>query len=166
MAITVSGTQITFNDATVQTTAFTGGGVSSVNSQTGAVVTTTLDNIGSVIWAANITTGTIAGGATTAGSNLRYPSTVASSLAVATEQQLYYSEDPNGPFNQQSTSWNALTCTRRTIGNTGYQNPLGTTALSGTWRAMGGIGSRSSNYNGDSNNTLSQNYAGLFVRVS
>ena len=165
MAITVSGTQITFNDATVQTTAFTGGGVSSVNSQTGAVVTTTLDNIGSVIWAANITTGTIAGGATTAGSNLRYPSTVSSSQSVASGQ-LYYSENPSAPYGIDYTSWTALGNIKQTNGNTGYTLPLGTTTLSGTWRAMSGTGSRSSAYNGDGNVTQSQNYVGLFVRVS
>jgi len=45
MPITVSGTQITFNDATVQTTAFTGGGgtvtsVATGNGLTGGTITT------------------------------------------------------------------------------------------------------------------------------
>ena len=41
MPITVSGTSITFNDSTTQTTAFTGGGgVTSINGQSGAVTTT------------------------------------------------------------------------------------------------------------------------------
>ena len=162
MAITVSGTQITFNDATVQTTAFTGGGVSSVNGQTGAVVTTTLDNIGSVLWAANCTTGTTAGGATIAGSSLRYPSTISASGSTP-DSTTFYSEG-SGPA--PSTGWSGTICSKTSIGNTGYQNPGGTTALSGTWRAMGGTGSRSSVYDGGSNLTTSQNYVGLFVRVS
>jgi hypothetical protein len=37
MTITTSGTSITFNDATVQTTAYTGGGVTSLNGSTGAL---------------------------------------------------------------------------------------------------------------------------------
>jgi hypothetical protein len=165
MPITVSGTSITFNDATTQTTAFTGGGVTSLNGETGAITNTTLGNIGSVIWAANCTTGTIAGGATTAGSNLRYPSTVSSSQAV-TSGQNYYSENPSVPYGISYTSWNAIGNIKQSEGNSGYTLPVGATALSGTWRAMGGTGSRSSAYSGDSNTTQSQNYVGLFVRVS
>jgi hypothetical protein len=142
-----------------------GGGVTSLNGQTGAVVTTNIDAIGSVIWAANCTTSTIAGGATTAGSNLRYPSTVSSSQSVTVGQN-YYSENPSVPYSITFTIWNSICCIRQTEGNSGYQLPIGTTTLSGTWRAMGGTGSRSSNYNGDGNVTQSQNYVGLFVRVS
>jgi len=50
MPITVSGTTITFNDATTQTTAAVAGGVTSLNGQTGAVVTTDLYAIGSYVY--------------------------------------------------------------------------------------------------------------------
>lgn len=107
MAITVSGTSITFNDATVQTTAFTGGGgVTSLNGQTGAITNTSFNAIGSY-------TGAVAGsgnsvysaGSTVAGTSLYQQTNVGAGY---------------GPF----TGFN----------NTSGSRYAGQT---GTWRAMG-----------------------------
>jgi hypothetical protein len=148
MAITVSGTSITFNDATVQTTAATAG-VTSVNSQTGAVVTTSLDAIGSTsvfIYAGNTNLST---GGTTAGSSLRYDAT------------LYTNTNGSPPF------------TGRVIANNNSSYPPsqpaasgggGGTALSGTWRKM----SSGANYaeSGPPCNRDYSWYNQLYVRVS
>jgi len=88
MAVTVSGTGITFNDATTQTTAFTGaGGVTSavagngvaVSGATGAVTFSlgapSSGSIGTYVPAMNNTTNTtvlVTVGTTTAGSTLQY----------------------------------------------------------------------------------------------
>lgn len=73
MPITVSGTSITFNDSTTQTTAFTGGGVTSLNGQTGAITNTDFGVIGSYAPAyIDSTNNTMYGPNTTiAGSSLR-----------------------------------------------------------------------------------------------
>jgi len=163
MPISVSGTEITFNDATVQTTAAVAGGVTSLNGQTGAITDTTLDAIGSVVFAANVSTSNTAGGATIAGSNLRYPSTISTAGSVATSGT-YYSEGSSASLPQ--SYWFGIIARREATGNTGFQNPGGTTALSGTWRSMGGTGARSSFFVPDDNKTISQSTVGLFVRVS
>ena len=72
MPITVSGTSITFNDSTTQTTAFTGGGVTSLNGQTGAITNTSYNAIGSYVAAFLLGGSTSASaGGTYAGSSLR-----------------------------------------------------------------------------------------------
>jgi hypothetical protein len=69
MPISVSGTQITFNDATVQTTAATGG-VTSLNGETGAITNTGFNAIGS--YSGGSTSGSAYNaGATLAGTSLR-----------------------------------------------------------------------------------------------
>ncbi|NBR24957.1 MAG: hypothetical protein EBU08_14525, partial [Micrococcales bacterium] len=77
MPITVSGTSITFNDATTQTTAGITSAVTSLNGQTGAITNTTLANIGSYIVALARTTAaaSYSRGSTISGSNLRYATT-------------------------------------------------------------------------------------------
>jgi hypothetical protein len=162
----VAGTGISISGATgaVTVTNSSPGAVTSVNGLTGAVVDTTLDSIGSVIWAANITTSSVAGGSTIAGSNLRYASTI-SEAGNPTNVNGYFSEGTNAGSNPKTT-WFGINTQRSTNGNTGYTNPGGSTALSGTWRAMGGCCARSSYYSPCDNQTNSQSCVALFVRVS
>jgi hypothetical protein len=73
MPISVSGTTITFNDSTTQTTAFTGGGVTSLNGQTGAITNTSFNAIGSYVIASTSSSTSTSIGTTYAGSSLRRP---------------------------------------------------------------------------------------------
>lgn len=109
MPITVSGTSIVFNDSTTQTTAFTGGGVTSLNGQTGAITNTTFGAIGSYspLYVDSANNVVYAPGSTLAGSSLR----------VRTGAGL----DPDNFSNPFSDVQ---------VGNS--ENPN----LSGTWRAM------------------------------
>ena len=161
MAVTVSGTGITFNDSTTQTTAFTGaGGVTSLNGQTGAITNTTVGNIGSVIFAGYglTTSGNAGAGTTFSGANLYYASTIASGTA----QNGGYTQFTNGGENTMMTGPTATYIRIRQT--SGYVTPLGTTTLTGTWRAMTAI------YNAAGVNSCCgyQSYTGqgLFVRVS
>lgn len=164
MTVTVTGTGITFNDATTQTTAYVaGGGVTSLDGQTGAVVTTSINSIGSIIWAANTTTSNYYTGQTIAGSSLRY---------ISALTQIYSN------FAVTEGSWGANPSTvieytymtrisRGNSGNTGYQNPGGTTALSGTYRCLSLCTARSSSYDPCCGGTTSSvNWMALWVRVS
>jgi hypothetical protein len=121
MPITVSGTSITFNDSTTQTTAFTGGGgtvtsVATGNGLSGGTITTSgtlvvacpsANSVGSYAFARqNSSTGDISFGGTTSASN----------LAI---QAIRRNEDEGGN--------NALTP---------YPPGGGSASLSGTWRCM------------------------------
>jgi len=109
MPVSINNTQIVFNDATVQTTAFTGGGgVTSLNSQTGAVVTTNFDSIGGTGVFMMGTNTNLGYNGTIAGSNLRYN---------------YGSNGGGSPFN---SSWVAE----------GFSYGGGGTAPAGTWRKL------------------------------
>jgi hypothetical protein len=146
MAISISGTTLTFNDATTQTTARTSsntvtsivagtgisisgatgavtitntvsGGVSSINGQTGAVVTTDAGGIGAVGIFMNAGNADVAYSSTIAGSNLRYDySTSGSYLSVPG-----FGSSTNGRWGRQN--------------NSSY--PGGGSSLSGTWRKLG-----------------------------
>jgi tryptophan synthase beta subunit len=70
MPISVSGTEITFNDATVQTTAAVAGGVTSLNGQTGAITNTTFNAIGSYCAGSIVSTSTVSAGSTQAGTSI------------------------------------------------------------------------------------------------
>jgi hypothetical protein len=160
----VAGTGITISGGTGAVTVnASGGGVTSLNGQTGAITNTTLDAIGSVVFAANVSTSNTAGGATIAGSNLRYPSTISAGGSPLT-MGTYYSEGSSTVLPQ--SYWLGILARREATGNTGFQNPGGTTGLSGTWRSMGGTGARSAFYDAGDNKTISQSTVGLFVRVS
>ena len=163
MPITVSGTTITFNDATTQTTAFTGGGgVTSLNGQTGAITNTSLDAIGSVILAAVNTTTGLKPGDTIAGSSLYYPNTVINSAAG----NAFYNSASGTP----STTWflggSGYYTRRQNSGNTGWQAPTGSSTLSGTWRIMGQAVLRFSTFDSCSSTTSSVLFQTLVVRVS
>jgi hypothetical protein len=115
VAPSTSGNVLTSNGTTWVSSTPAGGGVTSLNGQTGAITNTGIDSIGSYIVgytnSGNTTQYNIGG--TIAGSSLRYAGTNASNTAFAGLDNLYAS-----PFPQ---AWNGS----------------GTvTALSGTWRRM------------------------------
>ena len=78
MPITVSGTQITFNDATTQSTAGITSAVTSLNGQTGAITNTNYGSIGSYSpgTIASINNASYNPDSTIAGSSLRRRTTV------------------------------------------------------------------------------------------
>jgi hypothetical protein len=161
MAVTVTGTGITFNDSTTQTTAYVaGGGVTSLNGQTGAVVDTSVNSIGSLILALNTTTSNYYSGQTIAGSSLRYVSAISSGSGA-----LLFTEGSNGSNPNTRVSYNNI-ANRNTSGNTGYTNPGGTTALSGTYRCMSICAGTQVGFDAMCNVTTSSTYFGLWVRVS
>jgi hypothetical protein len=133
--------------------------VSSVNGVTGAVVTTTLGNIGSVVIAANTSTSYYLPGSTIAGSSLVYTSTFVSASGATGVVS-------NGTVGGSDYTYNTINSStiRVTTSNVGYQSPLGMTALSGTWRALAFIGARSVSWDGTNNTSYSP--MGLWVRVS
>jgi hypothetical protein len=133
--------------------------VSSVNGVTGAVVTTTLGNIGSVVIAANTSTSYYLPGSTIAGSSLVYTSTFVSASGPTGVVS-------NGTVGGSDYTYNTINSStiRVTTSNVGYQSPLGMTALSGTWRALAFIGARSVSWDGTNNTSYSP--MGLWVRVS
>jgi hypothetical protein len=117
VAPSTSGNVLTSNGTTWQSTAPAGGGVTSLNGQTGAITNTTIDTIGSVIVAipavsapASAGTSTTTVNATIAGSTLRYNYTLGDSGSGISS----YAKRGDG-----SNSYSA-----------------GGTALSGTWRYM------------------------------
>lgn len=157
-----SGNLLTSNGTTWTSAAPPAGGVTSLNGQTGAVVTTTWGNIGSIAYAAaSITTGLIQND-TIAGSSLYYATTMA------------YSPTGGGYVNSEGTTTLPLTrwpydsnlISRTNTGNTGYIVPQGASTLSGTWRALQPVAVRWSAYDSCGGTTVSFTYAGIFVRVS
>lgn len=200
MTITVGGTSITFNDATTQTTApvntnanvtsvsagtgisvssTTGavvvsstvsGGVSSINAQTGAVTTTSVNDIGSVMLLALYVSSFTAyySNQTVAGSSLYYSSAITqynnnglafngSITGSGTNQ--YTAPTGSGAFGQQIQ--------RNQSGNVGRQPPAGMTSCSGTWRLMSPVGAGgSTQWNPCCGITANYYYVSLWVRVS
>lgn len=152
-------------NATNATTA-ANGGVTSVNSQTGGVDTTSLGAIGSTMFAVYTGTSNLSVGDTVAGSSLYYPSTISS--WVSGGGQLYSQGSPGGsyPYTYWTFSSAQLVAEQNSSGNTGYVAPGGATALSGTWRAMFPAHARSSTYEPSGGVTTSYSYGTLFVRVS
>lgn len=168
MPITVSGTSITFNDSTTQTTAFTGGGgVTSLNGQTGAVVTTDLNGIGSIMAAALNTTSNVLPNSTHSGGNLYY----ANAVSQIYDNRTWYTQGSfNNPPNTSVGISNQLPSFygmgNLVNGNTGWVAPGGSATLSGTWRLLTPLPARVTSYNSCDNRTSTATYGGLFVRVS
>jgi hypothetical protein len=139
MPITVSGTSITFNDATTQTTAFTGGGgtvtsVATGNGLSGGTITTSgtlvvacpgFNTVGSYVFGACIS------------NNGSFPNNITSGGTVSA-----------GPNNRQVSA-----C--QLYDSDAYVSPSDTNNLSGTWRWM------SANMNGNLQRSI-----GIFCRVS
>ena len=161
MTVSVTGTGITFNDSTTQTTAFNSAtGVTSLNAQTGAIVTTTFGNIGSMAWVANVSSSNFKSGDTTAGTNLYYPNTI-----TGTAPGYYLSEGTNGS-NFPNSQWRNDYAFKQTYTTSGYSVPGGASALSGTWRCMGPTFARYALLPPCCSITTSYSYMGLWVRVS
>ena len=160
VAPSTNGNVLTSNGTTWTSATPAAAPVTSVNSQTGAVVTTTLGNIGSVLIAANTSTSTYyLPGSTAAGSSLVYTSTFVSATGVTGVVS-------NGTFGGSDYTYNSINSStiRVTTSNVGYQSPLGMTALSGTWRALAYIGAASVTWDGSNNTSYSP--MGLWVRIS
>ena len=79
VAPSTSGNVLTSNGTTWQSTAPAGGGVTSLNGQTGAITNTTLGVIGSYACLMNTVTSVLSIGSTIAGSSLRYNGSTAGS---------------------------------------------------------------------------------------
>jgi len=138
------------------------GGVTSLNGQTGAVVTTSIDAIGSTALVCYVGTSSVAGGGTVSGSNLLYASTISQMSASG-----FFSNGVSG--SGPRTQWFAQFVTRYSgfnTGNTGYQIPAGTTALSGTWRVTYGAGARYGGFVDEQNEFQSYALIALYTRVS
>ena len=130
------------SNGTTWTSAAPSGGVTSVNGQTGAVVTTDFGGIGSTALFAYAGTSEVSAGGTTSGSNLRYGNgyTFGNQLAA--------------PFVGRSNATNS------------NSYPSGGTSLSGTWRKMAGNQTWSSSYDPCSGNTSYAWFTSIWTRVS
>jgi hypothetical protein len=165
MPITVSGTSIVFNDSTTQTTAFTGsGGVTSLNGQTGAITNTTLGAIGSYLMLVNNTTSNFGTNATTAGSNLRYPS----QISQWNNQANFQTVGSGGSIPRSNAAPMGSQFSQYVSGNQGNGgNAQGTTAVSGTWQTVTPAGGRTNNgYCGENNSTEQAFCYSMWVRIS
>jgi hypothetical protein len=152
--ISVSGT---WPNQTVATSG--GGGVTSLNGQTGAITNTDYGAIGSVVKAANTTSSSYLPGATIAGSSLYYPNTFSQAVA-----NILYSQGNNS--STSFTYWAVAETGRQNSGNTGYQFPAGAATLSGTWRAMYFANLRQSQFQPCDNVTFSNSFVSVWVRIS
>jgi hypothetical protein len=169
MTISVSGSVITFSDATTQSTAATAG-VTSVNGQTGAVTTTSVNSIGSVMWlASTVTTNPFVCGSTTSGSNLYYVTGYNAYQSNQIYMEGVYNTNPNSArvsYVERSNS--GITANRP--GNNGFSAPASNVStVSGTWRLLNSylIGSSSTYYSCcGSNYTTTLMGGALFVRIS
>jgi len=138
-----------------------GAGVTSLNDQTGAVVTTSWDVIGSIASAAaNITTD-LKPNDTIAGSSLYYPT----AFTTTTNRQ------SEGTSSLPTTTWASgvsSAAVRVTSGSGGaYSVPGGSVStLTGTWRALSVVSIRSAYVCCGAGNTNAITNIGLFVRVS
>lgn len=147
-------------------TTWTSGTGTSVNGQTGTIVTTTLDNIGSMTIAGVYSSSNYLPGSTIAGSSLYYPNTI---TAVDSFTGIVSSAS-NYPT-LGSTAWmnssGLVGRYRRTsTGNTGAQAPAGSSTLTGTYRIMSVVAGYYTTYDGGNNETTTHGYCALVVRVS
>lgn len=160
-----SGNVLTSNGTTWASTA-AGGGVTSWNGQTGAVVSSTLGAIGSVqqLFYTSTTTPIIAG-TTVAGTSLLYPTSLVGMSTVGAGMILSGSLTTVA---NTSALYAVQSYLRRTIsGNTGWVSPLGTSAATGTWRCIGGGAQPAQSfYDSCAGDTTAYTYGAMFVRIS
>ena len=150
MPTTLRNTDILFNDGTTQSTA------------AGSSIPAAFGDVGTITFAGNTTTLNYVFGATIAGSSLRYQTTVVSWI------QPFRSEGP-GTGALPSSNFSYViggTSTRVNTGNTGYLVPGGSTALTGTWRNIGGPCSARASYVDTYGNTNSETRMSLWLRIS
>ena len=140
------------------------GGVTSLNGQTGAVVTTDYAAIGSVVMAANTSNASYLPNTTVSGTSLWRPTTYTGNFSANIGLAAIVSEGTASSLPR--TVWYQSNYDRGNSGNTGFQNPGGSTALSGTWRALWYGNPRSYSYDACSNQAFSGAPVGLWVRVS
>lgn len=168
----VSGTLPVANGGTGLTTPGTSGNVLQSNGTTWTsaaapvVIPSSITAIGTILLAAVTTTSNYLPGDTIAGSNLYYPTVITSTVTYIHTNGTGYPTPPytivlagfqNRPFGG---------VLRASVGNTGYQVPLGHTALSGTWRVLTVTAARSSSYSSCFNETSSQSSIMLAQRIS
>jgi len=163
------GSSVTLTNAGV--TSVTAGTGISVSASTGGITVTNtspgggtgLGDIGSYAYLAYCATSNLIAGSTASGSDLRYANTI---TAYSDNFPGYFSNgDPN--VSNVYTRWQKTDDVLRiTNGNTGYTTPAGTTAMSGTWRAMYTVRARAGSYDSCFNQYYSYSALGLFVRVS
>jgi hypothetical protein len=156
---TIGGTKtftngITFNDATVQTTA-------------ASLVPSSISAIGSVVMVANASTSNLVPSSTIAGSSLYYPSTISQVTGgfVYTEGTTIAPVTVLRPPGLSNLALMQV-AQRTTVGNTGYTTPGGHTALSGTWRILSIGVARSSAYDATYNFTTATSYYLFAQRIS
>ena len=173
VAPSTSGNLLTSNGTTWTSTA-PSGVVTSLNSQTGAITNTTLDSIGSVIFAANNTGSTVPAGSTLAGSSLIYVSVSSVTASYGSSDQWIigsttypdgYGSSPDPTYYSYQIGNNYL-FTQRSNRVSGWFTPNGTSTLSGTWRSMSLAPPRLNFYNGDTSFYESRAFLSLWVRVS
>ena len=184
MTVTVSGTTITFNDATTQTTApvNTNANVTSVSAGSGISVSSTTGAItisatgGGTVTSVSGTNG-LTGTVTTSGS-LSVDTTFGNvgtyaALNNFTRSYVFAGSTASGgnlgywSSNTAGDQGAAITGTQKRSGNTtspggGIGGYINTTAVSGTWRCVSGC--RAGNY--DSCNNESNAFWGMWIRIS
>ena len=160
----VGGTNITISGTWPnQTVTAAGGGVTSLNGQTGAITNTDLGAIGSVVLAGYNSASGVYTGQTVSGSNLYVPTAISQQSTSAYIGINYYSQYTS---TQAYSNWSAQSVSRVNSGNTGFQLPQNSTTLSGTWRCMGWSTAKVTIYDGCLGVTTSLMYVTNFVRVS
>jgi hypothetical protein len=135
IAPSTAGNVLTSNGTTWQSSTPASAPVSSVNGVTGAVVTTNLGSIGSVVIAAVYSSSYYLAGSTIAGSSLYYPTTVTQQTGGQLWTAGTNASNPNSTNTTYYQNLGGNVSWTRT-GNTGLQPPLGSTNLSGTWRLV------------------------------
>lgn len=153
MPITVAGTTITFNDSTTQST---------------SAIPSSISAIGSVVCAACASASNLLPGNTVAGTDLYYASTITSVTSngilfngtVFTIGSTYFTQPA------AASGYLAGYIQREVSGNTGYLPPQGHTQLSGTWRVLWFVRSRTSVYDSGYNYTTIRSPLILAQRIS
>ena len=160
VAPSTTGNLLTSNGTTWTSAAPPSSGVTSLNGQTGAVVTSSWDVIGSIASAAASITTSLKPNDTIAGSSLYYPTAFTTSTNLNSE----------GTSSYPITTWDTGvtgSASRTVSGGAGspYSLPSGSVStLTGTWRALSAVRIRDAVDSGG--DTLSRTFIGLFVRVS